>query len=257
VVRWSDRLPENFVGVILANEVLDALPCERFVQGPAGLLARGVGVSSTGELTEVLRDPRLTKDLHLPAAETLHAVYAAMADRLRSSVCDLPLGYAGEFIPSMTPFVQSLSAALTRGAVVLVDYGLPRRQLYLPERSAGSLRCIRRHHAHEDAFRDAGLTDITSWVDFTHLAEAAGQSGLELRAFATQMAWMLDAGIERLLADQLAVGLSATQHQNLVQGVKTLLLPGEMGEAVKMLCLVRDLARGLGVVATQDLTASL
>ena len=256
-VRWLERLPENFTGVILANEVLDALPCERFVQGPAGLLARGVGWGAAGEPVDALRDPQLTDDFSLPGAGSLRASYVALAQRLHSNNCDLPPGYAGEFIPSLTAFIQSLSTALARGAVVLIDYGLPRRQLYLPERVAGSLRCIRRHHAHEDPYRDPGLTDITCWVDFTHVAEAAAQTGLQVRSFATQMAWLLDAGIETLLAQELAAASVEAHRHRLVQGVKTLLLPGEMGEAVKMLCLTRGLADGLGAVKTQDLRASL
>jgi SAM-dependent MidA family methyltransferase len=256
-LRWLERLPEQFTGVILANEVLDALPCERFVQGPSGLLARGVAVGAAGELMDALCDPLATPDMALTSGGSLRDCYADLRRRLQASGCELPQGYAGELIPSLTPLLQSLSATLGQGALVLVDYGLPRRQLYLPERGAGTLRCIRRHHAHDDPYRDPGLTDITCWVDFTAVAEAAHDCGLSLRAFATQMGWMLDAGLESLLAATMAETPSDAGRIRLTQGVKTLLLPGEMGEAVKMMCLTRGLADGLGEVGMQDLRASL
>jgi SAM-dependent MidA family methyltransferase len=256
-VRWLERLPEAFNGVILANEVLDALPCERFVQGPSGLLARGVAVGAAGELLDALRDPHATPDIALTTAGSLRGCYADFQRRLQASDCRLPQGYAGEFIPSLAPLVRSLSATLRLGALVLVDYGLPRRQLYLSERAAGTLRCIRRHHAHDDPYRDPGLTDITCWVDFTAVAEAAHDCGLSLRAFATQMGWLLDAGLESLLAAAMAAAASDAGRIQLAQGAKTLLLPGEMGEAVKMMCLTRGLAAELGRVGIQDLRASL
>ena len=256
-LRWLERLPQEFTGVILANEVLDALPCERFVQGPSGLLARGVTVNAAGALQDALREPQAADADTLTTAGSLRECYADLQRRLQASDCRLPQGYAGEFIPSLTPLLRSLSAALRLGALVLVDYGLPRRQLYLPERAAGTLRCIRRHHAHDDPYRDPGLTDITCWVDFTTVAEAAHDCGLSLRAFVTQMGWLLDAGLEPVLAAAMATAASDAARIQLTQGVKTLLLPGEMGEAVKMMCLTRDLAEGLGRVGIQDLRASL
>jgi SAM-dependent MidA family methyltransferase len=256
-LRWLEQLPEAFAGVIVANEVLDALPCERFVQGPTGLLARGVTTGRAGELLDRLRDPLAAPEVALATAGSLRDCYADFQRRLQASACRLPEGYAGEFIPSLAPMVRSLSAALRLGALVLVDYGLPRRQLYLPERAAGTLRCVRRHHAHDDPYRDPGLTDITCWVDFTAVAEAARDCGLELRAFATQMGWMLDAGLESLLATAMAAAAGDAARVRLAQGARTLLLPGEMGEAVKMMCLTRGLADGLGRVGLQDLRASL
>ncbi len=256
-LRWLERLPEEFAGVVLANEVLDALPCERFVQGPSGLLARGVAVDAAGALRDALRDPEASEADILTTAGSLRDCYADLQRCLQAGDCRLPQGYAGEFIPSLTPLLRSLSAALRLGALLLVDYGLPRRQLYFPERVAGTLRCIRRHHAHDDPYLDPGLTDITCWVDFTAVAEAAQDCGLSLRAFATQMGWLLDAGLESMLAAAMATAASDAERMKLAQGVKTLLLPGEMGEAVKMMCVTRGLAEGLGQVGIQDLRASL
>ncbi len=256
-VRWLDSLPGDFRGVILANEVLDALPCERFVVGAAGLLARGLRMNADGRLVEALREPSTLSHVKLPLAGSLIDCYARLSANLDSSGCRLPPGYAGEFIPALPPFLRSLSTALQSGAIVLIDYGLPRRQLYLPERGAGSLRCIRRHQAHDDPLRDPGLTDITSWVDFTAVADAAESNGLQVTAFATQMAWLLDSGLDALLAEAMQSANNSAAAVALAQGVKTLLLPGEMGEAVKMMCLTRGLAEQFGTVGTQDLRASL
>jgi SAM-dependent MidA family methyltransferase len=230
-VQWLDRLPDDFRGVVIGNEVLDALACERFVQSPQGLLACGVARNAQRRLVAATRP---VADAGKPVSAAYRAFEAVLA-----------------------PLVRSLADTLTQGALLLIDYGLPRRQLYLPERGAGTLRCIRRHHAHDDPFRDPGLTDITCWVDFTTVAEAALASDLELRAFASQMGWLLECGLEDLLGEALQSAATESARQQIIQGVRTLLLPGEMGEAVKMMCLTRRLPPELGKVVRQDFRKGL
>jgi SAM-dependent MidA family methyltransferase len=249
-VQWLDRLPDGFRGVVIGNEVLDALVCERFVQGPQGLLACGVARDAGDRLVAATRPVGDVGDV-------LGGAYRAFEAALATNALVLPPGYAGEFIPALAPFVRTLADTLTQGALLLIDYGLPRRQLYLPERGAGTLRCIRRHHAHDDPFRDPGLTDITCWVDFTTVAEAALASDLELRAFASQMGWLLECGLEDLLGEALQSAATESARQQIIQGVRTLLLPGEMGEAVKMMCLTRRLPPELGKVVRQDFRKGL
>lgn len=247
-VRWLERLPQGFRGVVLANEVLDALPCERFIQQADGLQALGVGVDATGQLLDAARPP---------PAGVLADCYASFAKDLAAKGCELPIGYRGEFIPTLKPMIGSLADALQQGALVLIDYGLPRRQLYLPERSGGSLRCIRRHHAHDDPFKDPGLTDITCWVDWSAVVEAAQMHALEVRAVATQMAWLLSARLDTALDEAMQAATSEAERLRIANGVKTLILPGEMGEAVKMICLTRNLDPGLGTVAMQNLSEGM
>jgi len=227
-VRWLESWPEEKVrGVVLANEVLDALPFERFVMRGGAPHALGVGTDAGGAL--VLAEQ--------PAGPALRTA----CDRLMSELgAVLPEGYSSEICLNLAPFVASLAAQLGEGIVLLFDYGLPRAHYYHPERSGGTLRCHFRHRAHDDALAHPGLQDITAWVDFTSVAEAAHASGLAVLGFATQAAFLLGTGIER----QLARSRDATEHARLAGEARQLLLPGEMGEAFKVMALGREAMRG-------------
>jgi SAM-dependent MidA family methyltransferase len=223
-VRWVDTLPERFRGVIIANEVADALPVERFVihEGEP----RRLGVAPGGQGLDW----------------TLMPPDEAFARRVRAIEAELgtpfPEGYASEFSPLLAPWVKSLADSLAAGLLLVIDYGLPRRELYSPERSDGTLICHYRHRAHADPFLWPGLQDITAWVDFTSIAEAATVSGLVLEGFTTQAAFLSGNGLAGLLeeAGHDAAGI------RLAQQAKRLLLPGEMGERFR----VMGLSRGLG-----------
>jgi SAM-dependent MidA family methyltransferase len=243
--HWLERLPMGHSGVIVANEVLDALPTDRFVLRAGGPLRLGVAVGASGlqwaERAPVAGDPA--------DAAWLREVQRVLGD-LREP---LPEGYVGEICPRIDAWVGALGAALERGVVMLIDYGLPRRHYYHPDRVRGSLRCHFRHRAHEDPFSHPGLTDITAWVDFTRVAEAADAAGLEVAGFSTQAAALLSLGIERLAHTEGSRAESVQQSQ----GLQKLLLPGEMGEAVKVMMLTRGIRAPLRGVRLQDLRGSL
>lgn len=244
--RWLDRPPERHVGVIFANELLDALPCDRFIMIGGRPQRLGVAVGAEG-LQWAARAP----DPDDPA----DAAWLAEVERLLEGVADeLPEGYCGELCPRAEAWVAEVGRALERGAVILVDYGLPRRQYYHPQRVAGTLRCHFRQRAHDDPFRYPGLTDITAWVDFTRIAEAAERAGLQVAAFATQAAFLLSLGIERLVEGEPVSGAHWFAQ---LQGVKRLLLPGEMGEAVKVMVLTRGWDEAPRGARLQDLRDSL
>jgi SAM-dependent MidA family methyltransferase len=162
----------------------------------------------------------------------------------------LPEGYCGEWQPSLAAWIGSLANSLSHGVIVLADYGLPRAQLYHPDRVVGTLRCHQRHHAHADPFSCPGLVDITSWVDFSTVAEAAETAGLTVSVFTTQMGFLLASGTTTRPVDAKSA-----------QGLRQLLLPGEMGEAIKFMVLSRELdltAQSThDVLARQDLRESL
>jgi len=257
--RWLDALPAPFRGVVFANEVIDALPCERFVMRGGAAWRLGVG-----RVRGVPRDA--ARDVDAPAFEwrarpadgacagdaVFAAAMAQRLDELAAARVALPEGCCGEFHPQLAAWVASLADALEAGVLLFVDYGLPRAQLLHPDRAMGSLRCHYRHHAHGDPFLWPGLQDITAWVDFTALAEAGVAAGLEVAGFTTQAGFLLGGGIEQRLAARLAasaVGADADAQDGasgeaaraqLAQGVRRLLLPGEMGEAVKVMALVKD-----------------
>lgn len=237
-IRWVDRLPTAFEGVIFANEVIDALPCERFVLREGRLRRLGIAIESNRFVWRE-REPRGD----IAGDDRFREHGERVLAQARALGLDWPDGYVGEWQRDLSEWVAALAASLRRGSVLLVDYGLPRRQLLHPDRSDGTLRCHYRHRAHDDPFLWPGLTDITAWVDFTTVAEAAEASGLTVRGFATQAAFLLGSAVA--IAPEEAAG------------ARRLLLPGEMGEAVKCLWLTRDLDADLPSFALQDLRHSL
>jgi len=275
--RWLDSLPARFTGVVFGNEVLDALPCERFVMqggepwrlgvvtrpdagaadavtatGARAASSRGVG---TGLASQFAWQARRPDGSRAGDAEFVAALAARLPRELRGTLVD---GYVGEFQPAIGPWIGALATMLERGAILLADYGLPRRHYYHPQRGAGSLRAFYRHRAHDDPFVYPGLTDLSTWVDFTAVAEAADVAGLEVAGFATQAAVLLGGGIEARLAAAMEHADEA-QRTRLAHGVRQLLLPGEMGESVKLMLLTRGVAAsGLPAgFALQDLRGSL
>jgi len=240
-VEWLDALPEAFDGVIVANEVLDALPVERFVLRGAEINAQGV-TEHLGrfEWSETRAGPGLL----------------AAVRRLREALpLTWPDGYASEINLGLRPWVAAIGAALRRGVMLLVDYGLPRREYYSPERSDGTLLCHFRHRFHDDPFARPGLQDITAWVDFTAVAEAAAEAGLDVAGFATQAHFLIGNGLGEFVAD--VSGLDLVQRVNLSRQAMLLTLPGEMGERFKVVALARDYDAPLRGFAVRDLLHTL
>ncbi len=240
-VRWLDALPEQFDGVIVANEVMDALPVERIRLAPEGLLVQGVVVSDGGFAWQ-----------DRPAGDGLIADWEAVC-------ADLPQkpdpGFESELCRQLGPWVGALADSLRRGVILLIDYGLPRSQYYHPDRSDGTLLCHYRHRAHPDPLRFAGIQDITAWVDFTRAAEAAVDNDLEIMGFSTQAHFLMAAGLQRLL-EQSPAG-PTQQSLDLAGQVRKLTLPGEMGERFKVIGLSRGMDRCLSGFGMRDLTHTL
>jgi SAM-dependent MidA family methyltransferase len=250
-VQWLDRWPERVMrGVVLANEVLDAMPVERFVlrSRPGGIDVRalGVGLAAAPDSPDAAFEWRETS----PSPELMHAV----ADILEALPAPLPDGYTSEVCLSFQPWMASLATHLEEGVALLIDYGLPRAQLYHPERTAGTLRCHFRHRAHDDPFINVGLQDITAWVDFTRVAEAADSAGLEVLGFASQAAFLIGAGMESLLtAGMQRAGDDVREQARLAGEARRLMLPGEMGEIFKVIALGRGYESPLAGFSTQSL----
>ena len=242
-LRWLDALPATpIAGVILANEVADALPFKRFVVTSDAPLESGVALSPEGALIEADR----------PADEELAGEVGQLAASLAAP---LPPGYRSELCLVLQPWIVALGECLTHGAVLLIDYGVGRREYYHPQRGQGTLRCHFRHRAHDNALLNPGLQDITAWVDFTRVAEAAVDAQLEVAGYCTQAAFLLANGIESELAAS-AEG-SGSERARLASEARTLLLPGEMGESFKLMALTRDVAAPLRGFEYQDLRRSL
>ena len=228
-LSWLDALPDDgFEGVVLANEVLDALPVSRFRIANGVPLALGVGWS----------DGRFCW-LERPATAAQRAVVERLAADLPAA--QWPEGYCSEYCPGLTSWLAAVTRPLRRGLLLAVDYGLPRREYYHWQRSAGTLICHYRHRAHADPFVYPGLQDISAWVDFTAVAEAAQAAGLQPDAYGTQAGFLLANGIaddpDLLAADSPAMASAAA-------ALRQLLLPGEMGETFKVFAAGRGLAAG-------------
>ncbi len=232
-VVWLDRLPDEPTdGVILANEVLDALPFKRFVV--RGGTAHELGVALEGD-SFVWRENS--------------AEFTAAADIAAA----LPDGYVSELCTRVPPWIAGVSECLRRGALLLFDYGLPRSHYYHPQRTQGTLRCYFKQRAHDNPFINIAVQDITAWVDFTRVAEAALEANLDVAGFATQAAFLLGTGIEYLTAQ----AADAADRARLAGEARRLLLPGEMGESFKVMALCRSLETSLRGFAYQDLRRSL
>jgi SAM-dependent MidA family methyltransferase len=154
--------------------------------------------------------------------------------------------YRTEVCTRIEPWIASLGDCLESGLVLLFDYGLPRAHYYHPQRTNGTLRCHFKQRAHDDPFINVGVQDITAWVDFTRVAEAADAAGLQVSGFATQAAFLLGLGIEGMVSD---VRLASEARQ--------LLMPGAMGEAFKAMALTRNIDAPLSGFSVQDLRHSL
>jgi SAM-dependent MidA family methyltransferase len=207
-VRWLNVLPKNFCGVVLANEVLDAMPVHLFENTDSGMKERGV-VSDGEGFSWGLRDwtkPEL--DVELAA------------------------GYQSEINLALKPWLSDLSQAIEKAVVVLIDYGFTQGEYYHPQRHMGTLMCHYRHLAHPDPLALIGLQDITAHVDFTAVEKAAVDCGFEVSGFMTQAEYLMEMG----LLEQTKALDSAAQFEQ-AQAMKTLLMPGEMGELFKVIVL--------------------
>ena len=241
--RWLKKLPEvPYEGVVLANDVFDALPCDRFrIDETGGINGLWVSVESDALLAHWDR----------PGQELKQQV-----ERLLKSLSSpLPPGYTSEVCPGVAAMVFTLAATLSRGMVLISDYGGSRAEIYHPERRDGTLICHRAHRAHGDPFDHPGLTDLSAWVDFTAVAEAAVDAGLDVAGYTTQAHFLLDCGLPQIL--ERAIDRDPERAAMLAADVRTLTLPGEMGERFKFMALARGLAAGPRGFGLRDLTAGL
>jgi len=235
-VSWLDQLPDEHRGVIIANEVLDALPVERFVRR-AGHVA---------QLCIAVEDDRFTMG-ERDAPDALAAAVTSIEQDLGQA---LPDGYISEVCLAAPAWTADIGSRLREGVAFLFDYGVSRREYYAPDRSDGWLRCHFRHHAHNDALILPGIQDITAWVDFSGVAAAAIESGLEIAGYVSQAHFLIDGGLTDELADFSELAPAA--QLELSGQVKLLTLPGEMGENFKCLGISRGSVVVPASLATSD-----
>ena len=223
-VQWLDELPPNFSGLVLANEVLDALPVHIIKTREHEL--QELGVTCSNATFGWQARPVSSEKLQAKAAEL-----------------NLPLGFQTELNLAAPALVSSLSGMLQQGVILLIDYGFPRHEYYHAQRSAGTFMCHYRHYAHSDPFLYPGLQDITAHVEFTAVAEAGVANGLDLLGFCSQAQFLINCGITGLLqryspSEMRTYAAVAAQAQKLLS-------PAEMGELFKVMALGRGYSHPL------------
>jgi SAM-dependent MidA family methyltransferase len=214
-VTWLDTLPASFAALVIGNEVLDAMPVHLIQTREDGIAE--LGVTEKNAVFEWSAQPATGSVL-------------AVASKL-----GLPAGYTTEIHLAAHAFVRTLASSLAHGVALLIDYGFPAREYYHPQRSSGTLMCHYRQHSHEDPFCLVGLQDITAHVEFSAIANAAVESGLDLLGYTNQAQFLINCGITDILAATPADDAAA--YLPLAAQAQQLMSPAEMGELFKVIAL--------------------
>lgn len=241
-VQWLDSLPDSFEGVVIGNEVLDAMPVR--------LVARKLG--AWHERGVVLLDDRLAfDDRPITPDAQVELIDAAIDDANDEPFAE----YVTETHEAALGFTKTVCTMLVRGAAFFIDYGFPRREFYHAQRAGGTLMCHYRHRAHPDPFFYPGLQDITAHVEFTGIAEAGVETGADLLGFTSQARFLLNAGVTDVLGE-----LDPSDVRRFLpaaNAVQKLLSEAEMGELFKVIAFSRGIPGTLDAFATGDRTHTL
>lgn len=238
-VVWLGALPVNFVGVMLGNEVLDAVPVH-LIYKPASADSQTLyerGVAFNGSF--------YWQDQPMPAGKLLDLV----------STYELPDDYLTEVSPAAIGLVSSLASALKHGAMIMVDYGFSAREYYHPQRNLGTLMCHYQHYAHIDPLVYVGLQDITAHVDFTSVANAGERDGLVLMGFCSQAQFLMNCGILDIMSQVSPHDMA--RYAPLAAAAQKLLSPAEMGDLFKVIALGKGLNQALIGFASGDKSHTL
>ncbi|MEK6243616.1 MAG: SAM-dependent methyltransferase [Pseudomonadota bacterium] len=232
--RWLERLPERFRGVMLANEVADAMPVHALAWMRDGVLERGVCANEgTGK-----EHTRVLAWSDRPAAGSV---------LIAAKEIDIEIPPSGRYESELAlvarAWMRSLGRFLERGAILVIDYGFPAREYFHPQRSMGTLACHYRHHVHDDPFYLPGLQDVTAHVDFSALARAAADAGLDVLGYANQARFLVNCGITDLLAEENPA--DPKRYLPAAAAAQKLLSPSEMGELFKVLAVGRGVSKPL------------
>ncbi|WP_425479708.1 class I SAM-dependent methyltransferase [Pseudoxanthomonas wuyuanensis] len=231
LVEWLDQPPaQDWNGVLFANEVIDALPTPRFTLRDGEVFEEGVALDGEGRFVRTERP-----------ADALLAAAVRHVERYLDA--PFPDGYRSELLPQLPYWIQAVMGGLRSGAMLFVDYGYPRREYYLPQRSDGTLRAFYRQRVHNDVFLWPGLQDLTASVDFTALAEAGTNAGFDLAGYCTQASFLLGNGLQQRL-EEVEERAQETAKQRFRNEAKQLTLPSEMGERFQAMGFARDVEFG-------------
>ena len=219
-VKWIDALPDQFSGIVLANELLDAMPIQLFQKNE----------NDISDVDVTWRDEKFSFQLKSSFDERL----IIRTKEIESEIgCELESGYVSEVNFAAEDWIKSIAERLKQGIVVLIDYGFPRHEYYHAQRSQGTLMCHYRHRTHPDAFVYPGLQDITAHVDFTAMADAALEAHMNIIGYTNQVSFLMGAGLLELA--ELNESSDVQQQMEIATQIKKLTLPHEMGELFKVI----------------------
>lgn len=223
-IVWLDSIPTDSIeGVIIANEVIDALPFTRFKSQNGQVYELGISV----EDNQLIEQPRL-------ADEILSNTVDSIAKEIGMTFQD---GYTSEIRINFGSWFRTIESMLSSGSIFFVDYGYSRQEYYDEERTNGSMICHYRNVAHEDPLSNLGIQDISASVDFSQLADVALQRNIEVGFFTSQADFLINAEILGVIESVIDEGLK----MRLTQEVKQLLLPNQMGEVFKCMLLNKNI----------------
>jgi len=232
-VEWLNELPKDFKGVVIANEVLDAIPAKRITFSEGCFVELGVGFQNDNFKWEKFTQPYFSATNSLPDI--------------------IEEGYTTEINVQSIAWIKSLYDLISQGTVLLIDYGMDKSEYFHPQRNDGTLKCFFNHTSSDDPFCNIGNQDITTSVNFSDIAESAVNAGFEISGYCTQSMFLISLGIENYLLDEE----DNDNRMKLAQEVKQLVLPGTMGEVFKVLALSKQQSVKLDGFKEQDLTNKL
>jgi SAM-dependent MidA family methyltransferase len=230
-VQWLDRLPDRIDGVVLGNELLDAMPVCLFESEGAQVHELGVALDPSGRFEWRAQ----------PAGSSVQEAVSGLQPLFRGAEGGGVGRYRSEIGFQAQAWVRTVGQALERGAMLLIDYGFPAREYYHPQRAQGTLMAHRRHRAHPDVLADPGLQDVTAHVDFSAVAQAGAEVGLDLLGYTSQARFLINGGILELLAPSAQDAARTVAGVRQLGAVQTLLSEAEMGELFKVIAMGRGL----------------
>ncbi|MFC1748131.1 class I SAM-dependent methyltransferase [Pseudomonadota bacterium] len=238
-IQWLDAMPlSGFKGVVLANEVVDAMPVH---------LVRFEEQSVREAFVSENKQGFIWQEGPLSTPELQQRIEAVQQNISKETFCP---GYTTEINLAQSGWISSIGSMLEQGVALIIDYGFPEHEYYHEERTMGTLMCHYRHHAHPDPLILPGLQDITSHVDFTALATTAVEAGLDVMGYTSQAQFLLGCGIGEIIAE--ADPEDTRPYLELTQQVKKLTLPSEMGELFKVIAFGREVDIPLNGFMMQD-----
>ena len=237
-VKWISKLPENFIGVILGNEVLDAMPVDIFTQQNEVIYEHHV----------IWKENKLVEELQ-PANERLNKKVLSL------DISHKATPYTSEVNPNLNAWFDALSKSMDKGVVILADYGYTEAEYYLEERNKGTLICHYQHLVNEAPLSYSGLQDITSNVDFTAVAKSADKAGFDVSGYITQANFLTNAELESFFMNSFQE--TPSEQFQLSQQVRKLSLPSEMGERFKFIGLSKAYKKSLKGFSQMDLRHKL